>query len=161
MKINFDDSNSSENIYRFTIKANIIILQNTNFENFLKNQLEGAPAISPDELFQFAIFDCLLAVDYAISEKDDDLLYYINILIKKLEDEQEQSDEENISLAKIFARLLKKSKNVCEAGLSISEIMLTFEFRDTLKTFKEKVVEKASVGSKQSSEIYTSRYSNN
>lgn len=161
-----EDLNLMKDMHRLRIKATLAMVKKMSFEEFLKEHIKINPEISACDLFQNAIWDCLLAVEYAIKEKDDELIEHINALIAKLE--SEPSDEESVPLGRIFAKLLKKAKNVCEAGLPVQGIILTFEFGHFLKAFKEKIIKKmfaATAGKQNSEEFYNSmtrtRYSNN
>ena len=157
-----DLNNGSENLnlmkdmYRLRIKTTLAMLQKMSFEKFLKEHIKIGPGISPGELFQNGVWDCLLAVEHAIEKNDSELLNYINLLIAKLE--SEQGDEENVPLGKIFAKLLEKAKNICEAGLPVSGIIATFEFKYFLEVFKEKIAKKMATADKRNN---VASYSNN
>lgn len=156
------DLNLMKDMYRLRIKTTIAMVKKMSFEGFLKKHLELGPGISPGELFQNGIWDCLLAVEYAIKKKDAELLGYINQLIEKLE--SEESDGENMPLGRIFAKLLIKAKNVCEAGLLIPSIVITFEFKYFLDAFKERIIKKIFATDKRDiKEFYNSitHYSDN
>lgn len=142
-----ENLNLMKDMYQLRIKTTLAMLKKMNFEESLKKYLEVGPAISPGELFQNGIWDCLLAVEHAIKKKDSELLGYINQLIEKLE--SEEGDGENIPLGRIFAKLLAKAKNVCEAGLSIPDIIITFEFKYFLEVFKERIIKKIFVADKR------------
>lgn len=157
-----ENLNLMKDMYRLRIKTTLAMIQKMNFEGFLKKYLEFGPRISPGELFQNGIWDCLLAVEHAVNKKDTELLDYINQLIEKLE--SEGGDEENIPLGRIFAKLLMKAKNVCEAGLPIPGIIITFEFKYFLEAFKERIIKKMFATDKRNDEeFYNSitHYSNN
>mgnify|MGYP001565162255 FL=1 len=153
---NTGDLNIDKDMYRLRIKTTLAIIQKMNFEDFLKKHIEVGPGISPGELFQNGVWDCLLAVEHAIKKNDNELLEYINTLIEKLKNEQ--GDEENIPLGKIFAKLLAKAKNVCQAGLHISGIIATFEFKRFLEEFKEKIAKKMTTADTRNN---VASYSNN
>lgn len=151
-----------KDMYRLRVKTTLALLQKMNFEESLRKYIEIGPVISPGELFQNGIWDCLLAVEHAINKKDAELLEYIDQLIKKLE--SEESDGENMSLGRIFSRLLIKAKNVCEAGLPVPSIIITFEFKYFLEAFKERIIKKMFAADKRNAEEFynsTARYSNN
>ena len=97
-----------------------------------------------------------MAVEYAIKKNDAEILRHANTLIENLE--SEQGDEENIPLARIFAKLLTKAKNVCEAELSVSGMIVTFEWEYFKRSFNEKIPQKIAASDKHDSTI---RYSNN
>lgn len=158
------DLNLMKEMYRLRIKSTLALVKKMTFEEFLKKHLEINPEISAYDLFQNAIWDSLLAVEYAIKKKDGELLEHINTLVAKLE--SEQSDEENIPFGRIFARLITKAKNVCEAELPVQRIVLTFEFNYFLDAFKERIIKKIFLADKQNVEkfynsIIGTRYSNN
>ena len=90
----------------------------------MKKHVETTPGVSLFDIFRNAVFDVVLAIKYAIKEKDDQLVDLINKLITKLELE----DTEKSILGKMFANLLIKAKNICEAKLSLEGIFVTFEF---------------------------------
>lgn len=138
--MNFSDLDGD--IYKLRIKTTIAALQVMSFEEFLKEHLEIG--LSSDELFKNIILDSLLAVEYGIKKKDDELLNYVNFLITKLEEEKLE-EEENVPLAKLFAKLLVKAISVCQAGLSVKRTAITFEFYDFAEVFDEKMVKKTVV----------------
>lgn len=150
-----DDLNLEKDLYRLRIKSMINNIGSWGFEKFLKKCLEFYPEISHYDLFINQIVGSMLAIEYGVKEKDNELLKYTDILILKLE--SEQNDEENISLGKLFAKLLRKARALCEADMLVSKIMFTFEFTDFSAAFKEKVanIENEHVFSK------TNYYSNN
>ena len=115
-----------KDIYRLRIKTTLAMLQNMSFEESLKKYNSG-PAISPSELFRNGIWDCLLAVEHAVNKKDNEIIDYINQLIKKLE--SEEGDGENIPFGIIFAKLLIKAKKCVRGGLPVPSIIITFEFK--------------------------------
>lgn len=156
------DLSLMKEMYRLRIKTTLALVKKMSFENFLKKHPEINPGISACDLFQNAVWDCLLAVEYAIKEKDDELIEHINALIAKLE--SEQSDEENVPLGIIFAKLLIKAKNICEAGLPVPSIIITFEFKYFLNAFKERMIKKIFTADKLNTEVFynlMARYSNN
>ena len=88
----------------------------------MKNTLEVGPGISPGELFQNGVWDCLLAVEHAIKKNDNELLEYINTLIEKLKNEQ--GDEENIPLAKFLPSFSQKQKMYAKRDFISLELSL-------------------------------------
>ena len=148
--------NIDKDIHRLRIKTTLAMIKKMSFEEFLKKHIEIGPGISPGELFQNGVWECLLAIEHAIEKNDSELINYINLLIAKLE--SEQGDEENVPLGKIFAKLLEKAKNICEAGLPVSGIIATFEFKYFLEVFKEKIAKKMATADKRNN---VASYSNN
>lgn len=153
------DLNLNRELYSIRIKSTLAAVKEMSFEEFLKKYFElGSDyGISSYEIFRNAIFDPFLAVEYAIKEKDDELLKYVDDLIKKLEDEQ-KNNEGNIPLGKLFAKLLRKAKSLCEAGMLVSRIMFTFEFMDFSAILKEKI---ADIENEDLFDDSKNRYSNN
>lgn len=154
--------NLKKDMYRLRIKTTLAMVKKMSFEEFLKEHINVGPGISPGELFQNGIWDCLLAVEYAIKKKDNELLGCTNQLIEKLK--SEEGDGENMPLGRIFAKLLIKAKNVCEAGLPVPSIVITYEFKYFLDAFKERIIKKIFVADKRNTEkFYNSitHYSNN
>lgn len=156
--------NYDSEMYRLRIKTTLAFVRKMNFEEFLKKHFEASLEMNPDislcDIFQDAIFDSLLAVEHAMKKNDNELLDYVNLLIEKLENEQHQGYEENVPLAKLFAKLLIKAKNLCQAGLPVPGIIVTFEFKETWRAFgifKERIVEKMFVADKHN----VARYSTN
>ena len=156
--------NYDSEMYRLRIKTTLAFVQKMNFEEFLKKHFEASLEMNPDaslcDLFQDAIFDSLLAVEHAMKKNDNELLNYVNLLIEKLESEQGKDDEENVPLARLFAKLLIKAKNLCQAGLPVPGIIVTFEFKETWRVFgifKKKIAEKMVVADKHN----VARYSSN
>ena len=100
--------------------------------------------------------------DYAVKEKDGELIALLDVLVAKLELE----DAEDSILGKLFAKLLIKAKNICEAELHLKGIFVTFEFIHFFEEFKKKIVEKMPVKherKKEEEKFYNllARYSNN
>lgn len=155
------DLNLSRDMYSLRIKSTLKALYKMSFENFLKEHIETAPEVSSFDIFRNAVFDVVLAVEYAIKEKDCELIALSNELISRLELE---GTEDSI-LGKSFAKLLIKARNICEAGLNLKEIFVTFEFNHFLREFKDKIVKKVSTGNKinENREFYElmTHYSNN
>lgn len=164
-KMNFDDSNGDigdedlnmiKDIYLLRIKTILAKIKKISFEEFLKEHFEIDIAVSPSDLFQNVIIDSIFSVEFGIKEKDDELIHYVDLLITKLE----QEDEEDSTLAKLFAKLLAKAKSVCQAGLPIKRTGLTFEYLDFMKEFDEKIV---ATSKNNSEKLYNEapRYSDN
>lgn len=156
------DLSLMKEMYRLRIKTTLAFVKTMSFEKFLKKHTEVTHKISVCDLFQNAIWDSLLSVEYAIKKKDDELLECVNDLIARLE--SEEGDGENIPLGKIFAKLLIKAKNVCEATLPVSSIVLTFEFDYFLEAFKDRIIKKMFTADKQGVEKFygsMTNYSNN
>lgn len=157
-----ENLNLKQDMYRLRIKTTLIMIQEMSLGESLKEYLNLGPGISPGDLFKNGIWDCLLAVEYAIKKGDTELLDYIDQLIQKLEGEE--SDGDDISLGRIFSKLLAKAKNVCEAGLPIPGIIITFEFKYFLDAFKERIIKKIFSADKLNNEVFynlMARYSNN
>ena len=153
---NTGNLNLKKDLYLLRIKTILVGIQKINFEEFLKNHLNLDIELSPHDVFQHVIIESLMAVEYAIKKNDAEILRHANTLIENLE--SEQGDEENIPLARIFAKLLTKAKNVCEAGLSVSGMIVTFEWEYFKRSFNEKIPQKIAASDKHDSTI---RYSNN
>lgn len=155
------DLSLMKEMYRLRIKTTLAFVKKISFEEFLKKHFEINSKISVCDLFQNAIWDSMLSVEYAIKKKDDELLECINAMIATLENEE--GDGENIPLGKIFAKLLIKAKNICEAELPVPSIAITFEFNYFLETFKERIIKKMLTADKRDVEKFYGlmNYSNN
>lgn len=161
------DLNLMKEMHRLRIKTTLALVKKMSFEEFLKKYFEINPEISACDLFQNAVWDSLLAVEYAIKEKDDELIGHINALIAKLESEEGNKDD--VSIGIIFAKLIIKAKNVCEAGLPVPSIVITFEFKYFLDAFKEMMIKKIFIADKLNADKLNNeafynlmaRYSNN
>ena len=128
-----DDLNLKKDIYSIVIKAMLTGVKIIGLEEYLKKHFESCPGISPFELFQTVIFNSLLAVEFAIKEKDNKLIKDVDALIKKLEDEQV------LSLGKLFSNILIKAKKICEGGARVSHITFNSEFTNFMNVFRKKM----------------------
>ena len=128
--------NIDKDIHRLRIKTTLAMIKKMSFEEFLKKHIEIGPGISPGELFQNGVWDCLLAIEHAIEKNDSELINYINLLIAKLE--SEQGDEENVPLGKILPASPKSKKIYAKLGFLSSGIIATFEFKYFFRSVQRK-----------------------
>ncbi len=141
-----EDLNLKGDLYRVRVKSTLKALEVMSFKDFLEAYIETGPKISIFDIFRNAVFDVVLGVEYGIKEEDKGLIDLMDVLIAKLEIE----NGEDSTLAKVFAKLLKKAKNLCEMGSSVLEIISTFEFMDISRVFNENF---PATANKQNNEI--------
>lgn len=129
-----DNFDLRKEMYTLRVKSTINALKSMSFEAFLKKHIESAPEASIFDIFRNAVFDLVFATEYAVKVKSDQIAILLDILVTKLE----SKDGEEYVLDRLFAKLLKKARNILEAKLNIKGIFFTFEFKNFLKLFKEK-----------------------
>lgn len=155
-----DNLDLRSELYSVRIKSTLRAIQDMTFEDFLKKHKDVDGKITSFDIFRNAVFDILLAMEYAIGEKDNKLIDLLNRLVKQLELE----DEECSICGRMFAKLIKKTRNICEAGLYIIGIFSTFELKEFMIVFKEKIgILDNTEDGKTNEEFYNllTRYSNN
>jgi len=147
-----------KDIHNLRLKSTINAIKTVSFENFLKEHFNPNIEATPSVVFQNVILGTMMAVEYGFEEGDKEVLSLADLLIVELE--KEDTDEERITLGRLFAKLIRKFIRLGEAKMPLGGIAHTFEYKGFCERFKEML---ASVGKKPNNEFYKSMgyYSNN